>query len=79
MKTILALLGVFALIILFPLIGVLAGAFVGWVVGLFFEETVMGFFARAGFDTAGYAMWQLGASLGFVSAFFRAGVTKVKD
>jgi len=75
MKTILALLGVFALIILFPLIGVLAGAFVGWVVGLFFEDTVMGFFARAGFDTAGYAMWQLGAALGFVGAFFRSTVT----
>jgi len=76
MKTILAIFGVFFLIAVFPLLGTLAGAFVGWVVGLFFEETVMGFFSRLGFDTAGYAMWQLGAALGFVSAFFRSTTTK---
>lgn len=75
MKTFLAILGVFVLIICFSLIGVLAGAFVGWAVGLFFEETIMGFFSRLGFDTAGYAMWQLGAALGFVGAFFRSTVT----
>jgi hypothetical protein len=76
MKTLLAIFGVFFLIAALPLLGTLAGAFVGWVVGLFFEETVMGFFSRLGFDTAGYAMWQLGAALGFVSAFFRSTTTK---
>ena len=76
MKTVAAFLGIFVFIIFVPFVGVLAGAFVGWIVGLFFEETIMGFFSRLGFDTANYAMWQIGAALGFVSAFFRTNVTK---
>ena len=61
-----------AFIFFAPLLGVVIGAFSGWVVGLFFEQTVMGFLARLGFDAQGFAMWQIGASLGFIGSFFRA-------
>ena len=30
---------------------------------------------RIGFDMAGFAVWQLGAALGFVGAFFRSSQT----
>jgi uncharacterized membrane protein len=70
-----ALAAIAALIFFAPLIGVLFGAFAGWVVGLFFTETIIGFFARAGFDVAGFAVWQIGAALGFVGAFFKATQT----
>lgn len=67
-----ALAAIAAMIFFAPLIGVLFGAFTGWVVGLFFTETIIGFFARAGFDVAGFAVWQIGAALGFIGAFFKA-------
>ncbi len=63
------------LVFLAPLIGVLFGAFSGFVVGLFFEQTIVGFLTRIGFDMAGFAVWQVGAALGFIGAFFRASQT----
>jgi len=57
---------------LLPLVGVLFGAFAGLVVGLFFEQTIIGFLTRLGIDMTGFAMWQIGASLGFLGAFFRS-------
>lgn len=59
-------------IFLVPILGVLFGAFAGWVVGLFFAETILGFLARMGMDIAGLAMWQVGAALGFIGGFFKA-------
>lgn len=61
-----------ALMFAAPLLGVLGGAFSGWVVGLFFADTVLAFVGRLGIDTTGLAMWQLGASLGFIGAFFKS-------
>jgi hypothetical protein len=58
-----------------PLLGVLFGAFSGLIVGLFFEQTIVDFMTRIGFDMAGFAVWQLGAALGFVGAFFRCTQT----
>lgn len=65
-----AIVSVAGLIFLLPLIGVLVGAFSGWVVGLFFADTIMTVFAGFGFS-ASISMWQLGATLGFVGSFFR--------
>lgn len=62
--------GFIAAVFLMPLIGTLLGAFSGWVVGLFFAETIMTTLAGFGFG-ASISMWQLGASLGFVGGFFR--------
>jgi hypothetical protein len=66
----LLILGTPTLIMLLVLIGTLAGALVGWVVGLLFSETILGIFAALGLK--GFAMWQIGAFLGFVGGFLRS-------
>ena len=55
------------------LLGTVFGALGGWVVGLFFSETMLGIFAALGIK--GFAMWQIGAFLGFVGAFFKTNVS----
>ena len=52
------------------------GALAGWIVGLFFADTILGIFASLGVQ--GFAMWQLGAFLGFVGGFFKSTAT-IKD
>ena len=59
------------------LLNTLVGIFVGWVVGLFFSETILSIFAMLGIK--GVAMWQVGAFLGFVGGFFRTTVTNKKE
>jgi hypothetical protein len=54
---------------------VVFGAVGGWLVGLFFGETILGTLSRFGVDIEGLSMWQLGATLAFVGAFFRAHQT----
>lgn len=67
-------LGVYFLVVL---LGALLGAFTGWVVGLFFADTILGIFAQIGIK--GFAMWQLGLFLGFVGGFFKSvSTTKLK-
>lgn len=65
------LLGI-GLIFVAPLLGVLGGAFSGWLVGLFFDDTIRMVLSHFGLDMKGIALWQLGATLGFVGGFFRS-------
>lgn len=53
-----------------PLIGVVFGAFAGWVVGLFYAETFHT--VREALHLGPMAPWQFGAMVGFVAGFFRA-------
>ena len=46
----------------------LLGALTGWVVGLMFGDTILGFFAALGIS--GFKMWQIGLVLGFIGGFF---------
>lgn len=62
--------GAFVLLLIFS---PLAGALIGWVVGLFFGNAILGTFAS--FGITGLSMWKLGATLGFVGAFFKTTVT----
>lgn len=56
-------------IILFAVIaGTLFGALAGWIVSLFFNETILTVLMALGIK--GISLWQLGAFLGFVSGFF---------
>ena len=57
-----------------PLLGVLFGAFSGWVVGLFFTDTVIGFLGRLGVETAGLEVWQVGAAMGFLGGFLKTSI-----
>lgn len=63
------------LVFLVPILGVLFGAFSGWVVGLFFTDTILGFLARLGADTDGLAVWQVGAAMGFLGGFLKTSVS----
>lgn len=51
------------------ILSTLFGAFAGWVVGLFFEKSILHFFAALGIS--GLKMWQIGAALGFIGSFFK--------
>ena len=52
---------------------VFIGALFGWVVGLFFGNTILGILAQIGIS--GISMWQFGAFLGFIASFFRNMIT----
>ena len=53
--------------------GTLIGALSGWVVGLFFGDTILGILACLGIT--GFKMWQIGAFLGFVGGFFKSSLS----
>lgn len=76
MKVGTVLLGFAAMVFFAPVIGVLFGAFAGWVVGLFFGDTILSFLTRVGVDTAGLAVWQVGAAMGFLGSFLRTNISK---
>lgn len=63
-----AILVLVGLMILIPL-GTLFGAISGWVVGIFFGDTILDIVSQLG--VKGVTMWQFGAFLGFTGAFFR--------
>ena len=69
-------LGLVMLIILMVILSTFFGGVAGWIVGLFFTDIIMDTLNRIGVDTMGMSMWQLGATLGFVSGFFKT--TKVQ-
>ena len=69
-------LGLVMLIILMVILSTFFGGVAGWIVGLFFTDIIMNTLNRIGVDTMGMSMWQLGATLGFVSGFFKS--TKVQ-
>jgi hypothetical protein len=60
-------------IFFFVVLGTLMGAFSGWVVGLFFSDTILGIANQLGIK--GIAMWQFGAFMGFVGGFLKTKVT----
>jgi hypothetical protein len=61
-------------IFIMTLLGSIVGAFAGWLVGLLFGETILGILESLGIS--GFAMWQIGAFLGFISGFFKKFNTK---
>ena len=68
--------GLVMLIFVTVILGTFFGGVAGWIVGLFFTDIIMDTLNRIGVDTMGMTMWQLGATLGFVSGFFKS--TKVQ-
>ena len=55
-------------------LGTLFGAIAGWVVGIFFGDTILGILSQLGVHNV--TMWQFGAFMGFVGGFLRTTVTK---
>jgi hypothetical protein len=70
-----ALFSIFALIFFGPMIGVLAGAFSGWVVGWLAPVWVPSGLALIGIKVAARDLLYLGAALGFVGGFFKSSNT----
>ena len=69
-----------AVVFILVILGTLFGGIAGWIVGLFFTDTIMNTLNRIGVDTMDMTMWQLGATLGFISGFFKAtGVRTTKN
>ena len=69
--------GFVVFIILLVILGTLLGGIAGWIVGFFFADIIMDTLNRFGVDTMSMTMWQLGATLGFISGFFKASHAKV--
>lgn len=71
----------FGMVIAFisPIFAVFLGAAAGWIVGLCFEEEIMGFLSRIGVETVDMSMWQLGAALGFIGGFLKTTVHERKS
>ena len=59
----------FLVVFLLAVVGTLFGAITGWLVGLVFEDSILG--TLSALHIYGLTMWQLGAFLGFVGGFFR--------
>jgi hypothetical protein len=71
-----ALVVVVIMVLIFPIISALFGAFSGWVVGIFFSSQIGAVLAHFGLN---YPLWQIGMTLGFVSGFFRSSPTQSND
>lgn len=73
-----AIFGLVFLAIFGCILSTLAGGISAWLVGLFFEKTILGVLATLGIK--GLTMFQVGAFLGFIAGFFRPAVNvKSKD
>ena len=68
-----------ALVVVAAMLGTLFGAFAGWVVSWIFPEVIIRTLARFGVNTSGLQMWELGATLGFIGAFFKATLNSSKS
>ena len=77
MKMFLATVLVAVIFFFLPAVGALMGAFSGWVVGLFFDETCALFLKLLGLSEV--AMWEVGAFLGFVGGFFKSTQTNTSS
>ena len=68
------------LLVLFVLrlIGPAMGALAGWIVGLVFGDAIFSVLRGFGVDTTQFAMWQLGAALSFIGAFFIITIDRKK-
>tara|TARA_R110000851_G_scaffold3701_2_gene15083 strand:- start:12 stop:251 length:240 start_codon:yes stop_codon:yes gene_type:complete len=62
--------GSIGVVFLLVICGAFFGGVSGWIVGLFFTETILGTLSAVGIS--GVTMWQLGVTLGFVSGFFKS-------
>jgi hypothetical protein len=67
-----ALLTLSSIVVLVTL-GTLFGAVSGWIVGLFFSDTILGILSQLGVHNI--TMWQFGAFMGFVGGFLKTKVT----
>jgi hypothetical protein len=78
-KVAIAFLAVVGIVFAAPLLGVLGGAFSGWVVGFFWTQPILDFLARVGVRVEGLEVWQIGAAMGFLGGFLKTNVPVKSD
>ena len=66
-----------ALILFAVCLGTIIGAIAGWAVGGLFDDTSAKVLTYLGLTD--FAMWEIGATLGFVGGFFRNSTTTSSD
>jgi hypothetical protein len=71
--------GLVAMVFFLVILSTLMGGIAGWIVGIFFHDTIMNTLDRFGVETFSMSMWQLGATLGFISGFFKSSGVKVNN
>lgn len=71
LKVMTALFVMFIAILITPIIASSVGAFSGWIVSFVFNDTIKLITGISG------EVWQLGATLGFVSGFFRINTSAI--
>jgi membrane protein YqaA with SNARE-associated domain len=76
MQIVAAALGILVLLFVVIIAGTVIGGFVGWIVGLFFPFVIAALNQLTGLELTAFEM---GAVLGFVSAFFRSSPTTGKN
>jgi len=60
-----------------PILGVLGGAFSGWVLTVVgFEPLIVGFMGRLGVNIDGLPLWHVGAAMGFLGGFLKTSVSQ---
>jgi|HubBroStandDraft_1064217.scaffolds.fasta_scaffold379046_2 hypothetical protein len=59
-------------VVVFVSLATLFGGFTGWIVGIWFGDTILGIAAQLGVKNV--TMFQLGAFLGFIGGFLRTKV-----
>jgi len=57
----------------------IVGAFSGWVVGMFFGDTIYAVLNAFGVNTQNVEIWQIGLTLAFIGSFFKAVQTSKSD
>lgn len=55
------------------ILGTAFGALAGWVVGIFFSETILGILGQLGIHNI--TMWQFGAFMGFIGGYMKTKVS----
>lgn len=71
--------GAIALVLILVPLATLFGGFTGWVVGIFFEDTIRNTLLAIGIDLGSVTMFQIGATLGFVGSFFKSTNTNTNS
>lgn len=74
MKELIIVLSVIGMVFLYLLLGTFVGAVAGWAVGIIFSETTEAWLLHLNLP---FQLWEVGALLGFVGAFFKQPGAKV--
>lgn len=68
-----------SVLIIIPIITAALGGFGAWACGLLFEDTIRSVLRAVGINLDAFSMFQIGATLGFVSSYFRPSLSSTRS